>query len=310
MRVSPLDGLQDWFCDVAVDAQGRPHVVWGEYPHYLVCYSYFDGIHWSAPVKLNDTTKVLASPYTDTRIVMDSEGYFHVVFTGASAGAAHRGFFYTRYDGSSWSEPVNVVEDTSLDVWWGNIAANSPSNVWVTYDVQVGSANFSIYATHFDGEKWSPAERVDGDTSYYDCGEWTCLDHEGNPWAVWEGLPVVSGINYRIYANHYGGTAISEGNLTTTLTPISLREVGLSRAGIVLEYGVTHPSTLRLRIIDEIGRTCKTLVLDGDCRRPGTHRVVWDGSDDNGRRVPAGVYFCCFNAGTIQATCKVVLLAR
>jgi len=44
-----------------------------------------------------------------------------------------------------------------------------------------------------------------------------------------------------------------------------------------------------LRIFDASGRQVRTL-LDG-VAGPGTRQVVWDGRDDEGSRVPAGVYF-------------------
>ncbi len=37
-------------------------------------------------------------------------------------------------------------------------------------------------------------------------------------------------------------------------------------------------------------------------------RIVWDGYDDSGRRLPAGVYFIRLDAGDYKKIEKVVLL--
>jgi hypothetical protein len=55
-RVSPADGNEHWWCDVAVDSMGTPHVVWCTYPLYTVFYSYSDGQGWVVPVPVNDMT--------------------------------------------------------------------------------------------------------------------------------------------------------------------------------------------------------------------------------------------------------------
>jgi hypothetical protein len=59
MLVSPKgDG---WWCDVAVDQNATPRVVWCSEPY--IYYSYYDGKHWVGPTVLNDTLKVAAAPY-------------------------------------------------------------------------------------------------------------------------------------------------------------------------------------------------------------------------------------------------------
>ncbi len=42
------------------------------------------------------------------------------------------------------------------------------------------------------------------------------------------------------------------------------------------------------------GRVVTTLVNEN--KRPGTYSVVWDGTDDNGRRVASGIYMARLRA--------------
>ncbi|MEW6755101.1 MAG: FlgD immunoglobulin-like domain containing protein, partial [Candidatus Latescibacterota bacterium] len=63
-------------------------------------------------------------------------------------------------------------------------------------------------------------------------------------------------------------------------------------------------ATVDLRIYDTVGRPVR-VVLCGSVS-PGTHAVIWDGRDDQGREVPAGVYLCRLHSGGATAVRKVV----
>jgi hypothetical protein len=42
--------------------------------------------------------------------------------------------------------------------------------------------------------------------------------------------------------------------------------------------------------------------------RPGTHRWVWDGLDDGGRRVPPGIYFCRLTGKGVSRTVRTAVV--
>jgi hypothetical protein len=77
---------------------------------------------------------------------------------------------------------------------------------------------------------------------------------------------------------------------STTSVPFRLREDG--RATV--------------EVFDLAGRRVARLA-DGP-RSAGEHAVAWDGRDDSGRPVPAGVYFCRLRAGGIEDARRLVLL--
>jgi len=61
-----------------------------------------------------------------------------------------------------------------------------------------------------------------------------------------------------------------------------------------------------LRVYDVQGRMVRTLV---DRNEPaGPHTVVWDGTDDSGRRVSSGTYFARIEAGTFREQARVVFV--
>ncbi len=63
---------------------------------------------------------------------------------------------------------------------------------------------------------------------------------------------------------------------------------------------------LSLDIYDVRGRRIRGLDID---RSPGAHEAVWNGADDTGRAVPAGVYLAKYTCGGHQSAIKLALVA-
>jgi len=65
-------------------------------------------------------------------------------------------------------------------------------------------------------------------------------------------------------------------------------------------------TTATLRIYDAAGRRVRILV-EGEVQ-PGHHEVVWNGRDDDGRRVASGVFFFRLRTGEFSEVRRMVLL--
>ena len=302
-QVSPADGDSHWWCDVAVDTLGTPHVVWCTYPLYTVFYSYFDGQQWVAPIPVNDTTQVTASPWAAPRIVIDQTGMMHVSFTGARAGAQHRDIFYTRNDGSGWSPCQMVTQDSLYDEWYSDIAADSPDNVWVTWDRQnEGPDQFRVYAAHSDGHVWSPEQRLDNDSTFYDDVPVVCIDSQGSPWVLWNGKPH-GGANFNVYFNQYTETAVADMQNAPVSRGSHLRSATLQHGpSLTVFFNLAAAARVRLALYDEAGR-CRAVLADGQMPR-GAHTVR------SSRFLAPGTYLCRLQAGGQSEVSKVVLLGH
>jgi hypothetical protein len=76
-------------------------------------------------------------------------------------------------------------------------------------------------------------------------------------------------------------------------------------ASTSMRYDLKTPSSVSLAVYDVAGRLQRRL----DARAiavPGSYTVAWDGTDDGGRRVPAGVYFYRLVTAAGVATARVV----
>jgi subtilisin-like proprotein convertase family protein len=74
----------------------------------------------------------------------------------------------------------------------------------------------------------------------------------------------------------------------------------------LIRFGLPRSEDVKIGIFDVRGR----LVTPLASRRypPGTHSIVWDGTDAKGRRVADGVYFCRMRAGAFSASQPVILI--
>ena len=74
-----------------------------------------------------------------------------------------------------------------------------------------------------------------------------------------------------------------------------------------IEFAVSACRCGAVRIYDTRGQVVRTL-LDREYASTAHDRVTWDGRDDAGAMVPAGVYFYKLFAGSDTATRKMILL--
>jgi flagellar hook assembly protein FlgD len=78
-----------------------------------------------------------------------------------------------------------------------------------------------------------------------------------------------------------------------------------------IRFELAEPAWIALRLYDVAGRSVRTLV-DGTFAA-GEHLARWDGRDERGHRVAAGVYFYRLDAdgrqaGPTQSTRRLVVL--
>jgi hypothetical protein len=77
------------------------------------------------------------------------------------------------------------------------------------------------------------------------------------------------------------------------------------RGGVAIRYSLAVPGRASVQLCDLAGRVVRTLA-NGQ-QKPGSYSVRWDGRDNAGRTLAAGVYFCKFSAGDYRATQKLVV---
>ena len=74
----------------------------------------------------------------------------------------------------------------------------------------------------------------------------------------------------------------------------------------VIEYEIAQPGEVRISVYNAIGQHIRTLVQTH--QDANAYRLVWDGTDDMGRGMGAGVYLVRMQSGTFAKVRKVLLL--
>ena len=75
----------------------------------------------------------------------------------------------------------------------------------------------------------------------------------------------------------------------------------------LISYRVARPGPVTLRVYDLRGRLVRTL-LAAESMAAGRHEAVWNGRDETGLDVSAGVYLLKFEAGDFRSTQSVTLV--
>jgi flagellar hook assembly protein FlgD len=77
-------------------------------------------------------------------------------------------------------------------------------------------------------------------------------------------------------------------------------------AGSEISFSIPQDSRVSLKVFDVAGRAVRTLA-DGTMEA-GSHAVEWDGADDSGKRVAAGIYMVQLNAPGETASRKLTVI--
>lgn len=143
-----------------------------------------------------------------------------------------------------------------------------------------------------------PAPAVAGPTDYYVHAEDGSGREEGMPrvepgaWYTFQHSPAVSGIG-----------DIAAGNANLELRPGGPNPF---QDETTFSFALAFPEHVELAVFDTQGRAVRHLI--DEVRSGGDHEVRWDGRDDAGRPLPAGVYRYRLRAAGLQYSRPVHLL--
>jgi hypothetical protein len=120
-------------------------------------------------------------------------------------------------------------------------------------------------------------------------------------------------LEYRLLGRMSDGSEERLGNVSVVHDATGLGAVQLLAVrpnpfhpGNAFEFTLPEPRDVDLCVFDAAGR--RIAALRNGPQAAGRYAASWDGRDTAGRRVPAGVYFCRFVAGSFQQARRFVLV--
>ena len=100
-----------------------------------------------------------------------------------------------------------------------------------------------------------------------------------------------------------GTTDVPSQRIRTTLRPNYPNPFNPSTT---IEFVVAETAPVTVEIFDVKGRRVATLIREEF--QPGAHQVTWEGTDESGRGLASGIYFCRMQAGDYSRTIKMLLV--
>ncbi len=288
--ISPNDYGLHWHCDIVVDNVGHPHVVWGEtWFTGRIYYRTYNGQAWLSPVILNNPDSIRCAGWPDLSITIDNNDNIHVSWVGKVVGDTFNDIFYNEYNGYQWSTPVRINQRDRYNDRWSDLIATSPNNVWATWEKQISFWEAYIYASHFDGNSWSEAERLDNRNISYCNGGCEMAKSNNNLWAIWDGFTV--GIDHTdiYYSRHLNSSVNEQSELKTLHNPQLFISRNPFNENVIFSYSKNSSGSSELLIYDIKGRLIRTLVNQKE--NAGHYNVYWDGKDKVDKEIPEGIYF-------------------
>ena len=108
---------------------------------------------WTEPVNISNMPNHL-NQAADMEI--DNNGVIHIVWSMKISSWYWKIMYsYSEDDGQTWSEPLDLLQNTDLWMYQPHIACDSKNNLYVTYDYATGTSDKMIYLIIFDGYQWS-----------------------------------------------------------------------------------------------------------------------------------------------------------
>ena len=149
-----------------------------------------------------------------------------------------------------------------------------------------------------------------------DAGEWYIYGGAIDSARRIHALHVASGLVFAGTGDEYGniyqhilpaGSSVDERDGRRVPAGLRCSHTNPARNGVEIRLSLPEPSPLTARVYDASGRLVRTL-LHNAATGAGAHTLVWDGRDDHGRSVPAGVYTYRMATDQLRAQKRVVLL--
>ena len=207
-----------------------------------------------------------------------------------------------------------TVQGNSVALSWSAASDDQTPAPSLTYTLRVGTAPgatnvVSPLADAASGRRWVPGRgNVDHNTSW----RLTNLTAGTYYWSVqaidtgFKGSAFAEEGSFTISATADVGTGAEEAEDLPTQFALHPTFPNPFRDAVTIPYDLPETTPVTLTLYNVLGAEVGRLVER--VQAAGRHRVVWDGRDETGRRVGAGVYFVRMRAGHAAWTRKLIVL--
>ncbi|MBE0410798.1 MAG: T9SS type A sorting domain-containing protein [Anaerolineales bacterium] len=301
MRVTYSTEDDNTLLSVTTDRSGRVWLGWQGSHGTPDCTSinacFNDGSGWSDTMLID--TCVGCSYVDGPALAVDTAGQ---VWAGWCTGeSSNNNIYASYYNGVVWSSPMHVGSEPGSAAWpYPAVTHDSLGGIWLTWMNPTHDISFS----YWNGTNWSNSAPVDTHPAMDGTPVMT-FDGE-RVWVAWcsfrDGYPCV-------YASYTYGVGVEEKPAAEPLLSApGLRQNYPNPFSIntTISYQLPSDCHFSLKIYDITGTLVGTLVNQN--QKAGRYLVNWNGKDNVGTQLPAGIYFLRLETSNKSITKKIVKL--
>ncbi|HAD81060.1 MAG: hypothetical protein A2509_00590 [Candidatus Edwardsbacteria bacterium RIFOXYD12_FULL_50_11] len=149
--------------NIVVDTSGRPFVGWSDEGSGNIYFSYHNGSNWTTPQAIANQ----GGGHSGLRMAVDKQNNIHATW---HSYADTFGVFYSRWNWSDWSAPVEMAPDSNIKMGWPDIAIDSYGNPHIIAMDYRNSLGYPLAYFQYNGVGWqkmlNPPDTSTGQTCY------------------------------------------------------------------------------------------------------------------------------------------------
>jgi hypothetical protein len=279
------------FTSLVLDSQENPHIAYADFTNYRVRYASKSASTWTLET-VNGLTPVFPASIS---MDLDSQDHPHVAYYDQLIDRTR----YANKPSGSWVHGTATALGAEIRGSFVSLKVDSQDIPHMSfYTVQFGPAQVYYAVKNGNGGAYWVPQLVESVP-----GPWTSLVLDAGEHPHISYITATSTkVRYAVFTDNTSdaGDLSRTSLLTLQAWPNPIR----TSTTLVLRSPRTLP--LQLSILDARGRVVRNLVHRE--LPPGTHAFAWDGRDDAGNAVSAGVYFAVTRPDWLATTYKLVVV--
>ena len=279
------------YSSLALDSQGNPHIAYQDLSAARVRYATKSGTTWTFETP-SGALPVLA---THTTLALDSQDRPHIAYYDQQQGKTK----YANKPSTTWTNGVASALGADLRGSFLCIDVDSQDVPHLSfYDQFTGLVTYA--AKNGGGGSYWLMQPVDEQGPQ---GPWTSLALDGGDFPhLSYHAPAVSQVRYAVFTDNTSDARTERPVAFMTLDAFP----NPVRTSTQLVLQTPQTTALELLVLDARGRIVRN--LGSRTLAPGATRTTWDGRDDWGQPVSAGVYFAVTRPADLAASRKLIVV--
>jgi len=272
--------------EIAIDSNDNLHLAWlaDPYPLTEIYYAKYDGISLSP---MYNVSQVDTFPSMDQSLALDSDDNPHIVWnqiTQWGPDPVIEEIYYNYFDGENWAEAENIT-NLSLRCDYPKLAISSQDYKFLLYMLFYQNGDFYVNFSYCTDSTWSQPDTLIPD--YISASSDIFVDSDDIIHAVISVTEVAvfsdlmymynssaSNVDMRCYEN------IVNFDIDTHPNPFN--------QSTSIYYSLPNYSVANLNVYNLNGQLIRE--LKNGISPPGKHQIYWNGRNQFGKEVSAGVY--------------------